>query len=125
MKLFSSLGSLEIIFVLLIGFIILGPKEIVKAGRKLGKFLHTARTSKWWRGYQETITEIKHLPSKLMHEAQLEEFDFSEAQDKLNSEDKSISEIQNELGTSTWRGNFQYQAPPPAHKKNPPLDINS
>lgn len=125
MKFFSSLGLPEIAFIILIAIIILGPEETVKAGRMLGKFMRNVVTSNWWRGLQETLTEIKHIPYKLMHEAHLEELGelkeeiekLKKAPNEIKLGHKSLSEIQNELGTSAWRGNFQYQPPPSNQEK--------
>lgn len=132
MKLFSSLGPLEIIFVILIGIIVLGPKETAKLGGKLGKLMRNVATSDWWRGTQDIFDEIKYLPHKLMREAQLEELGEElkkmgqQAQNGLHLSQKTpgevqgqTGEIQNELGPSAWRGDFQSHIPsPPAPKKN-------
>ncbi|OQY26457.1 MAG: hypothetical protein B6I38_11295 [Anaerolineaceae bacterium 4572_5.1] len=133
MKLFNSLGPIEIIVVILIGIIVLGPKETAQLGGKLGKLMRNVVTSDWWRGAQDTFAEIKYLPYKLMREAELEEFgkelkelgeqaqkDFNlgqqklnEVQNQLNGAKEQIGEIQEDLSNSAWRGNFQAYIPSP------------
>lgn len=69
-----GIGPLEIIFVVLIGILVLGPEEMVKTGRKLGKFIHSIVTSQWWQSVQSGMDEVQNLPSKWMREAELEKF---------------------------------------------------
>lgn len=129
MRLFSSLGPLEIIFIVLIGIIVLGPEDTVKAGKTLGKFMSNVVTSQWWRNLQESITEFKNLPYKLMREANIEELkelealkkdieDLKKIPNEFILENKTLNELKNELeedlsplDTSSWRGYFQYQTP--------------
>ncbi|MFO7942735.1 MAG: hypothetical protein R6U51_00270 [Anaerolineales bacterium] len=69
-----GIGPLEIIFVILIGILVLGPEEMVETGRKLGKFIHSIVTSQWWQSVQSGMDEVQNLPSKLVREAELEKF---------------------------------------------------
>jgi Sec-independent protein translocase protein TatA len=69
-----GIGPLEIVFVVLIGILVLGPEEMVKTGRKLGKFIHSIVTSQWWQSVQSGMDEVQNLPSKWMREAELEKF---------------------------------------------------
>ena len=69
-----GIGPLEIIFVVLIGILVLGPEEMVETGRKLGKFIHSIVTSQWWQSVQSGMDEVQNLPSKWMREAELEKF---------------------------------------------------
>jgi sec-independent protein translocase protein TatB len=70
---FLGVGPLELLFIFLIALIVLGPKDIVKAGRTLGRFLNRVVTSPTWRAIKETSSEMRTLPSKLMREAGIEE----------------------------------------------------
>lgn len=128
MKLFNSLGLIEIVFVLIIGIIVLGPEETVKLGGKLGKLMRNVVTSKWWRSLQDSLNELKHLPYKLMREAQLEELgeelkeleQMTREKTNLNREkidhlqkdlQDKVGQLQDELGPSAWRGDFNPQPP--------------
>jgi Sec-independent protein translocase protein TatA len=68
-----GIGPLELFFILLIALIILGPGDMVKAGRTLGRFLRKVVTSPEWRTVQKASRELKYLPNRLMREANLED----------------------------------------------------
>ncbi|HWQ84882.1 MAG TPA: twin-arginine translocase TatA/TatE family subunit, partial [Anaerolineales bacterium] len=68
-----GIGPLELVFVLLIALIVLGPNDMVKAGRTLGRFLRKLVTSPGWQMVQQTSKDLRYLPNKLMREAGLEE----------------------------------------------------
>lgn len=68
-----GIGPLELFFILLIALIVLGPGDMVKAGRTLGRFLRKVVTSPEWRTIQKASRELKYLPNRLMREANLED----------------------------------------------------
>jgi Sec-independent protein translocase protein TatA len=68
-----GIGPLELFFIILIALIVLGPKDMVKAGRTLGKNLRKIVTSENWRTIQQASNEIRTLPNRLMREAGLDE----------------------------------------------------
>ena len=68
-----GIGPLEFFFILLIALIVLGPKDMVKAGRTIGKFLRQVVTSPTWRAVNQTSNELRRLPNRLMREAGIEE----------------------------------------------------
>ncbi len=70
---FLGVGPLEIIFILIIALIVLGPKDMVKAGRTIGRLLRNLVTSPNWRAIQQTSREIRTLPNRLIREAGIEE----------------------------------------------------
>lgn len=75
-----GIGPLEFILILIIAFIVLGPSDMVKAGRTMGRFLRKIVTSPTWRAVTQTSNEIRRIPNKLMREAGLEE-EFSTLKD--------------------------------------------
>jgi len=79
MELFG-IGPLELLFILLIALIILGPGDMVKAGLTLGRFLRKVITSPEWHTIQRASRELRYLPNRLMREASLDDLtkDFSE-----------------------------------------------
>jgi len=68
-----GIGPLELFFILLIALIVLGPGDMVKAGRTLGRFLRKIITSPEWRTVQKASRELRYLPNRLMREANLED----------------------------------------------------
>jgi len=67
-----GVGASELIFILLIAIIVLGPKDMQKAGRTIGRWLNQLVQSDGWKVFQRTSRELRNLPSNLMREANLE-----------------------------------------------------
>jgi len=113
-----GVGPLEIIVVIVIGILVLGPEGMVEAGKKLGKFLRSVITSTWWQGVRRSVNEIQHLPQRLMREAELEE--LKELQDIREITDQGFPEFpkiggDQSLQNSSWTGTET-----PATKPDPP-----
>ena len=66
---FLGIGPSELIFVFIIALIILGPKDMQKAGKTIGKWMRDIVTSDGWKIFQQTSREIRTLPTRLMREA--------------------------------------------------------
>lgn len=64
-----GIGISELIFVVIIALIVLGPKDMEKTGRTIGKWMRSIITSDGWKVFQQTSREIRTLPTKLMREA--------------------------------------------------------
>lgn len=97
-----GIGPLELLFILLIALIILGPGDMVKAGRTLGRFLRKVITSSEWRTVQKASRELRYLPNRLMREASLEDLqkdlsDINKIGGQISSEVKKV-----ELDLSSW-----------------------
>ena len=69
---FLGVGPSELIFIILIAIIILGPKDMQKAGRMIGRFLNQLVRSDGWKIFQQTSNELRNLPRNLMREANME-----------------------------------------------------
>jgi sec-independent protein translocase protein TatB len=76
-----GIGPSELIFIVIIAIIVLGPKDMQKAGRTIGKWLRNVVTSDGWKLFQQTSREIQTLPNRLMRDAALDE--LKEAQRDL------------------------------------------
>jgi sec-independent protein translocase protein TatB len=70
---FLGIGPSELFFIIIIALIVLGPKDMQKAGRTIGKWMRKIITSDGWKLFQQTSREIQTLPNRLMREAQLDE----------------------------------------------------
>ncbi len=86
-----GIGPTELVFIVLIALIILGPKDMQKAGRTIGRWLRNLVTSDGWRVFRDTSRELRNLPNRLMREANLEDLD------QVN---KEIGKIGQEVMTS-------------------------
>ncbi len=118
---------MEILFVLIIALIVLGPNEMVKTGKTIGKFLRKLVTSDGWRIFQQTSREIRHLPNRLMREAGLEELqkDIKETlpEDTLADLNNTLAQEKAEIN----RGLSAWTTPPPASAQfvKPPAETSS
>ena len=70
-----GIGMPELIFIVLIALIIIGPKDMEKTGRAIGRFLNNFVRSDSWRAFRQTSKEVRNLPNRLMREANLEELE--------------------------------------------------
>jgi Sec-independent protein translocase protein TatA len=68
-----GIGPLELLLILIIALIVLGPSDMVKAGRTIGKFLRQVITSPTWKAVTQTSNEIRRIPNRLIREAGLDE----------------------------------------------------
>ena len=64
-----GIGMSELVFIAIIALIVLGPKDMQKAGKTIGKFLRDIVTSDGWKMFQQTSRELRTLPNRLMREA--------------------------------------------------------
>src|SRR5512140_402944 len=70
---FLGIGPSELLFIVIIALIVLGPRDMQKAGRTIGRWLRRVVTSDGWKLFQQTSREIQTLPNRLMREAALDE----------------------------------------------------
>jgi Sec-independent protein translocase protein TatA len=70
---FLGIGPLELIFILLLLFILINPKDIQKTGQSIGRTLRKIVTSDQYRVVNQTSKELRNLPNKLIREAGIEE----------------------------------------------------
>jgi Sec-independent protein translocase protein TatA len=83
-----GVGPAELAFIVLIALILLGPKDMIAAGRTLGRFLRKLITSPAWQNMRHTGEELQKLPTKLMREAGLEE--LQAMQNEVQNEVKDV-----------------------------------
>ncbi|NIW45051.1 MAG: hypothetical protein GWN14_10170 [candidate division Zixibacteria bacterium] len=93
-----GVGPLELIFVLLIIFLVLGPDDLEATGRKIGRFLSTMRKSEFWRGVNDVSKEIRSLPTTLMREAELED-----AKKEIEKDFEQVKNVPQEFKMSEFK----------------------
>lgn len=93
-----GIGLPELVLILLIMLVVLGPRDMVKTGQKLGKVIRQIITSDAWKTMMNASREIRELPTKMVREAGLEE-DLGELRrqtrelvEPLNEELRKINE---------------------------------
>jgi sec-independent protein translocase protein TatB len=72
-----GIGASELIFIIIIALIVLGPKDMQKAGKTIGRWLNQLVRSDGWKVFQKTSREMRNLPTNLMREANM---DLNEAE---------------------------------------------
>ncbi len=68
-----GIGPVEAIFIVILMLIILGPRDMVATGRKLGRAISRIRRSPTWKLISNTSQAIRNLPDTLASEAGIEE----------------------------------------------------
>ena len=68
-----GVGPLELFLILIIALIFMGPNDMAKAGRTLGRFLRKLVTSPEWRTLLQASREMRNIPNRLMREAGIDE----------------------------------------------------
>ena len=68
-----GIGPLEIVLVLILALIILGPQGMVETARKAGRWIRKIVRSPLWKDITTAQREVSDLPRKLVREAGLEE----------------------------------------------------
>ena len=68
-----GIGPMELFFIILLALIVLGPRDMQKAGRSLGRWLNNLVKSDTWKLVRQASNKIRYLPNELMREAGLDE----------------------------------------------------
>lgn len=69
---FFNIGGLELLLILVIALVALGPDRIVKVGHTLGSWLRKLSKNVLFREVVQTTDEIRNYPRKIMDEANLD-----------------------------------------------------
>jgi Sec-independent protein translocase protein TatA len=70
---FLGIGPMELVLILIIALIVLGPKDMVKAGNTLGRFVRSIIKSDVWKVMRQASQEFENIPTRLVREAGLDE----------------------------------------------------
>jgi sec-independent protein translocase protein TatB len=101
-----GIGAPELVFILIIALIVVGPRDLGKLGRQIGRFLNRMYRSESWRTLNEASRTLRTLPNKLAREAALEELDETVKEIKQTGEQaiKRASEPAQDLaeGLRAW-----------------------
>ncbi|HKJ37650.1 MAG TPA: hypothetical protein VJ972_02665 [Anaerolineales bacterium] len=97
-----GIGASELVFVVIIALIVLGPKDMQKAGRTIGKWMRDIVTSDGWKVFQKTSNELRNLPSRMMRDANQE-----------------LDKFKKDINTSLDVGKKQPPAPPRSVSTDP------
>ena len=85
-----GVGLPELILLLLLGFVVIGPERAQGVALQAGRALRTVMRSGWWGDFQQITNAIQNLPTTLVRMAELEEeleetqADFRNAMAEIN-----------------------------------------
>ena len=117
-----GVGPLELILVVMIALIVLGPKDMARVGRSMGRFLNRFYRSETWKSLSQASRSLRTLPNRLAREAELEELSQVRRSLEQTGQEaaREIRSAQQE-GMDAWRPN-PFPAPPAASDPTPPED---
>lgn len=72
MELFG-IGLPEVILILLLALVIMGPRDMTNSARKLARWIYRLFRSPQWREFIGAAKEAREMPRQLIREAGLEE----------------------------------------------------
>jgi sec-independent protein translocase protein TatB len=104
-----GIGTSEIIFIVIIALIVLGPKDMQKAGKTIGKWLRNIVTSDNWKMFQQTSRELKTLPNRLMRDAN----------EELSQVGNELKDVTNIIGSKP----YNHITPPRPQPSSTPVII--
>lgn len=94
MKIFN-VGALEFVFILLLAFLVLGPKKAISTAGDVGRWIKKLVSSKFWQDLVSTSKQIQELPQKMMDDAEI--------QNTLKDLERSTGEIKSALRETEQR----------------------
>lgn len=68
-----NIGPMELILIVLLMFILLGPTEMIRLTRQAGVLFRKASQSSLWKELKKFSNEVQELPTRLVREAGFEE----------------------------------------------------
>ncbi|MBI5934086.1 MAG: twin-arginine translocase TatA/TatE family subunit [Chloroflexi bacterium] len=71
---FLGVGPTELLFIFVIAIIVLGPKDMAKAGGQIGAWLNKFVHSEMWKNVRKVSDDLSALPTRLMREDNLKKF---------------------------------------------------
>ena len=110
---FLGIGPAELLLIFLVIILVIGPKDIGKTARSIGRFLNRLYKSDEWRTITQASKTIRTLPNRLAREAELEELKevkatleetkkgLEDTKKDLDEDMKTIGEAQKELTQET------------------------
>lgn len=89
-----NVGILEIVLILVLAVIVLGPDGMVKSAHSMGRWLRKVIKSPIWAQLMDTQRELRDMPTRLVREAGLEE-DLKELKKTQQDLRKTTQELRN------------------------------
>lgn len=96
---FLGVGPMELVFIIIIALVLIGPRDIGKVARSMGRYLNRLYKSETWRMLIDTSRTLRHLPERLAREAALEELNLAReaAIEELDVARQIVEEVGQEI----------------------------
>lgn len=96
---FLGISPVELIVILVILFLVLGPQDLVKLGGSLGRTIRNLRESGTWRSIQDARRQLRDLPDQLAKEAGYEDVKKvgSELRDEIKETRAALSDLDQQI----------------------------
>ncbi len=108
-----GIGPLELLLILIIALVVLGPKDMVKAGRTIGRFLRVIVTSDTWKVINQASRDIRNLPNRLIREAGLEDLRKDIPTAESIRKELDFKDIEKEIKQDLDQDISDWTTPPP------------
>jgi Sec-independent protein translocase protein TatA len=105
MNLFG-IGPLELILILLIALIVLGPQDMIKTGKRLGTGLRKLFNSDLWQQFKGGLSEVRSMSQKVFRDPQIEN-DIQKVTSEIYQIKGSIDEIKDNLAFTGGDNSFK------------------
>jgi sec-independent protein translocase protein TatB len=101
---FLGVGPPELLVIIVIALLVLGPRDLAKTARSAGKFLNRMYRSDAWKTVTQASRDLRDLPNRLAREAALEELDEA-IKNGTSSSQAQPKDVNPELeaGLEAWR----------------------
>ncbi|HRN50344.1 MAG TPA: twin-arginine translocase TatA/TatE family subunit [Anaerolineales bacterium] len=73
---FLGISPTELVFIVIILFLVLGPQDLVKVGSTLGRTIRKARQSGAWQTFTDATRQLRELPQTLARQAGVDELEM-------------------------------------------------
>ncbi|UYN91233.1 MAG: twin-arginine translocase TatA/TatE family subunit [Anaerolineales bacterium] len=122
---FLGISPTELIFIVIILFIVLGPQDLVKVGSTLGRSIRKLRESGAWKTMTDATRQLRELPQTLARQAGVDELELlgREIGAELKEQREKIEELDRQF--VAWTRTPERRTPDKpadAPKARPPLE---
>jgi sec-independent protein translocase protein TatB len=73
MDTFCGIGLPELVIIILLAFVVIGPERSKDLALQLGRWLSKLMRSPWWREFNQITQALREMPTTLVRMAELEE----------------------------------------------------
>ncbi|MCW5873562.1 MAG: twin-arginine translocase TatA/TatE family subunit [Anaerolineales bacterium] len=118
---FLGISPTELIFIVIILFLVLGPQDLVKLGSSLGRSIRNLRQSGAWKTFTDATRQLRELPQTLARQAGVEELELMgrEIGSELKQQREKIEELDRQFVAWTRTPTASPPAPLESETKPP------